>query len=383
MPLTVRISRRAICRVPSPWSGIRCAWAIATLVIYKQVYPPDLSGSSLTLYAIRFLSLCMGAVTVGAVVRAARVVRPGRIDVAVLAGALTAFNPQFLFISASVSNDNLVNMLAALITWQLLLMLREGFVTRRSVMLALLIALAALTKLSGLAVGAVVGLAAIWIVMRGRDWCGFVLLCGTTLVFTLVIAGWWYVRNLTLYGELLGTSTMLAYFGRRSTTLGRLILEEFEGLRISYWAVFGAFNIVVDGLFYRVMDGLGLLGAGGFIVFIRRQRRSRDDMTAVVCLSVLLALGAAMLMWWSTQTWASTGRLLFPYITSISVLLALGLNALRIPDLVGGAADVGFQHCLALRLYLAELRSSTGRGGAAGVGVGRRCALGGYALDRL
>ncbi len=96
------------------------------LVIYQQVYPPDLRGSSLALYVIRALSLVMGAVTVAAVYRAAQVVMPGRGDVALLAGALTAFNPQFLFISASVSNDSLINMLAALIAWQLLLMLRAA-----------------------------------------------------------------------------------------------------------------------------------------------------------------------------------------------------------------------------------------------------------------
>ena len=41
-----------------------------------------------------------------------------------------------------------------------------------------------------------------------------------------------------------------------------------------------------------------------------------------------------MLFWWSLQTWASTGRLLFPYITSISLLLALGVSAWRIPPLL-------------------------------------------------
>ena len=327
------------------------------LVIYKQVYPPDLSGSSLALYAIRLLSLGMGAVTVGAVVQSARALAPGRRGVWLLAGALTAFNPQFLFISASVSNDNLVNMLAALLAWQMLLMLRDGFRTRRSLLLALFIALAALTKLSGLVVGAIVGLAALWVLYRGRDWRGFAILCGAAVAFTLVIVGWWYIRNLQLYGELLGTATMLDNFGRRSISPGRLFLEEFEGLRVSYWAVFGAFNIVADEVFYRAMDGLTLIGAGGFVVFLaktvggdssptpkpsaikreglfspqRHRERRGDLLEGVGFLGVMLALGAGMLLWWSMQTWASTGRLLFPYITSASLLLALGVRALRIP----------------------------------------------------
>ena len=304
------------------------------LVIYKQPYPPDLHGSSLALYVIRALTLGMGALTVWAVYQSARVVLPDERGVAVLAASITAFNPQFLFISASASNDTLVNMLAALIAWRMLIMLRDGFETRRSLLLALLIALAALTKLSGLVVGAVVAAAAAWVLWRGRDWRGFAILCGATICLTLVIAGWWYLRNLTLYGEPFGTSAMLDFFGRRSTTVERLFREEFHGLRVSYWAVFGAFNTVAHNLFYQVMDALTLLGAGGLLLFAARNRRSANTMTALAFLALLLALGAGSLIAWSLQTWASTGRLLFPYITSASLLLALGIHALRIPKLL-------------------------------------------------
>ena len=104
--------------LPSPFTaiGVPARWGNRNLLIYKQVYPPDLSGSSLALYAIRFLSLCMGAGAVAAVYQAARTAMPGQAGLALLAAALTAFNPQFLFISASVSNDALINLLAALLS---------------------------------------------------------------------------------------------------------------------------------------------------------------------------------------------------------------------------------------------------------------------------
>lgn len=319
--------------LPSPFTviGDPSGRGNRNLVIYKQPYPPDLNGASLALYAIRLLSLGMGAVTVWAVCQSARVLMPGERGFALLAGALTAFNPQFLFISASVSNDTLVNMLAALIAWRMLVMLRDGFEARRSLMLALLIALASLAKLSGLVVGAVVALAAFWLLIRTRDRRGFLQLAGMTLVAWLIIALWWYGRNLSLYGELFGTSTMLDYFGRRSITLGQLIAEEFQGLRVSYWAVFGAFNIVAHELFYLLMDAVALIGGLGLVVFLARQRHSPQAVAAVGFLALLLALGGGALIAWSLNTWASTGRLLFPYITSASLLLALGIQAFRIP----------------------------------------------------
>ena len=339
--------------LPSPFTviGDTSGYGNRNLVIYKQPYPPDLHGSSLALYAIRSLTLGMGALTVWAVYQSARVVVPAEPGVAVLAASLTAFNPQFLFISASVSNDTLVNMLAALIAWRTLILLRDGFDTRRDMALALLIALASLTKLSGLVLGGAVTLAAIWLLLRRRDLRGFLRLAGMMLIAWLLIALWWYARNLTLYGEPFGTSAMLDFFGRRSTTVGRLFSDEFHGLRVSYWAVFGAFNTVAHNLFYQMMDGLTLLGAGGLLLFAARNRRAANTMTALAFLALLLALGAGSLIAWSLQTWASTGRLLFPYITSASLLLALGIHALRIPKLLIIAPLLAFS-LLAPFLYI-------------------------------
>ena len=304
------------------------------LVNYRQPYPPDLQGTSLALYAMRLVTLGMATVTVAAVYGSARTVMPARTGFILIASALAAFNPQFLFISTSVSNDNLVSMLAALVSWQALLMLRDGFETRRSVTLAILIGLATLSKLSGLVSAPAVLLASLWLLRRTRDWRGFLFLIGSIGFACLLINGWWFIRNLELYGELFGTSTMLDNFGRRTTTVPRLFLEEFEGLRVSYWGLLGAFSIYTHSIYYTLMDLLSLAGAGGLIVFLAKKRREPALLSALGFLCVTLLFGAAMLTWWSLQTTASTGRLLFPYITSISILLALGLHAWRIPALV-------------------------------------------------
>ena len=303
-------------------------------IFYRQPYPPHLSGTSLTLYVIRLLTLGMSTVTVYAVYRSAQAIIPQSVGFAVLATALTAFNPQFLFISTSVSNDNLVTMLASLIIWQTLIMLREGFQTRRSLLLALLGALAALAKLNGLVMLSMVALAGIWLAWRTRDIRGLMTLGGAMLGFWLVIAGWWYLRNFMLYGELFGTATMLDFYGRRHTALQTLLLEEFEGFRISYWGLFGGFSILTHETHYRMMDALGLVSAAGLPVFLAKNRKKPLALTAFGFLGILIAIGSAMLFWWTLQTTASTGRLLFPYIASISILMAMGLSALRIPTLL-------------------------------------------------
>ena len=312
-------------------------------IFYRQPYPPNLhQGTSLALYVIRLVALGMGTVTVAAVYQSARMIVPRPVGFAVLASALTAFNPQFIFISASVSNDSLVTMLAALITWQMLVMLREGFHTKRSLSLAILITLASLTKLSGLVYGAIVLVAGLWIFIRSRDRRGFGILLGSVLVIWLVMAGWWFLRNFSLYQEPFGMATMLDFVGRRHTTIPQLFSGEFQGLRVSFWGLFGAFSILTHDIHYQLMDALTVISAAGFFVFAAKHRRDNFVLTAICFLVIMFIVASATLVWWSLQTTASTGRLLFPYITSISLLMTMGLVALRIPPILVGLPMLAF-----------------------------------------
>lgn len=300
-------------------------------VFYRQPHPPNLKGTSLALTIIRLLTLSMSAVTVYAVYQSARTIQPRSTGFALLATALAAFNPQFLFVSSSVSNDNLVTMLVSLITWQTLLMLREGFETRRSLLISLLIALASLSKLSGLAPILAVGAAALFTARRKADRRGFVVLAGSMLLFWLVIASWWYLRNIMLYGELFGTNALIDHYGGRNASLTQLLTAESAGFRYSYWGLFGWFSIFISRLHYQAMDILSIVAVGGLVIHLLRIRHDRFAIGAFMTLSLLAALGAASLIWYSLQTTASQGRLLFPTIAAISLLLAMGVCAIRLP----------------------------------------------------
>lgn len=300
-------------------------------IFYRQPYPPNLVGTSLALYLIRLASLAMGTVTIFAIYQAASSLAPASKGLAVLAASFAAFNPQFLFVSSSISNDNLVTMLAALTTWQMILMLREGFQRKRSIGIGLLIALASLAKLSGLILGLAVVLCGLFIAWREQDRRGLRVLLGAITLFWLVVAGWWYLRNITLYGELFGTGALIEHFGGRNANLHQLITEEIEGFRISYWGLFGWFSIFTAPLHYLAMDILTALALVGLAIHLLRNRHDRFALSACAALSLLIAAGGAALIWYSLQTPSSQGRLMFPYIAAISLLLALGIAALKLP----------------------------------------------------
>jgi uncharacterized membrane protein len=303
------------------------------MVLHDDPYPPRLSGTVLALFMGRVFSILCGAVTVFAVYQCGRALAPDRASVALMAAGLTAFNPQFLFISASLNNDNLVTALNSLIIWQLLLILRDGLNDRRSLLIALLIPLASLSKLSGLILVPVLALAGLFLAYRRRQYREQLIHGGLKAGLWAMIAGWWYVRNLLLYNDFTGMQTMLDIFGRRpAPPLPDLIRSEAEGLRMSYWGIFGWFNVFTYQAFYRVMDFVALLGLVGLTVGAFRMRR--DRLLTIVFLALIVALALISLISWTSQTAASQGRLLFPFIAAISCLLAYGLDRLRIPALL-------------------------------------------------
>lgn len=289
-------------------------------------------GTVLAVYLGRLLSIVLGGVTLGAVYASARVFVPERPAVAVLAAGLTAFNPMFLFISASVNNDNLVTALNSLLLWQMLLMLRDGLSARRSALTALLLALTSLAKLSGLVIVPAIALASLYAAARRKDWRGLLTLWLLMGSVWAVVAGWWYIRNITLYGELFGTYTMATVAGPRAEpfTLATM-LEEFEGFRVAYWGWFGAVNIIAAPAYYVVMDLVTAVGIFGLGVHVWRRRTDRDHLVRTGLLALPLLIGTAAVIMWTAQTYASQGRLLFPYIVATSVLLAVGLTELRLP----------------------------------------------------
>jgi hypothetical protein len=320
-------------REPNPHvqAGVPGSYGNKNLVLHEVTRPP-LSGTPLAVYTLRLLGLLMGGVTVWAVYHCGKLISPQRPVVGIVAAVLSAFNPMFLFISASVNNDNLVIMLNSLAIWLALVTMREGFELKRSIAIAVLIALASITKLSALVLIPVIVLGALWVARRGKDWQGFATLIVAMVVAWAVIAGWWYFRNVYLYGELFGTFTMAQVAGVREDpfTFGTA-LSEFQGFRLSYWGVFGAFNIQTTALFYALADFMAFVSIFGVLFLLAQLASVRDfsfarrELTLLLFVLGIAILGLIAFFNWTRLTYATQGRLLFPFMGAISPLLAVGL----------------------------------------------------------
>lgn len=288
-------------------------------------------GTAFVVLLIRLIGLALGIVTIYAVYEIGTFIAPQRPTVAYVSAAFTGLNPMFIFVSASVNNDVLAMTLNSVAILLLLRVMRDGFSSRYSVLIAVLLALTMLTKMTSIVLLPVFIVAGYFIYRKNSDRSGFGLYLGAIVAFVLIIAGWWYVRNIQLYGELFGIFTMANIAGPRGVTfnLGTL-LAEYQQFRMSYWGLFGAMNIQISPLFYLLVDLVTFFSILGFIFLIMQLLAIRDfayaryELANLTVILVIFLVGWAGVFYWTTLTDASHGRVLFPLIATISPIIAVG-----------------------------------------------------------
>jgi hypothetical protein len=280
----------------------------------------------LAAHLARWLSLTLSLLTIFFTYQLALAIFPGRAMLSLLAASFVAFIPQVLFVNASVNNDNLLMALSTAGLWLSVNLMQPkviGFVWKAA-LLGLLLGLAALTKVSGLVLWPVAAAAVTWGAWRGRDWERFVIGGLLIAALALLVCGWWYWRNQQLYGEWLGLNTMIAVAGPRvpPITLSQLILEEWYGFFLSFWAVFGVFTILPAGWVFGFYGLLTLWAILGIWVGTRHPPRLKPELALISLFSLLTLIGVVN---WTRQTPASQGRLMFGAIGPLAILLAAGI----------------------------------------------------------
>ena len=316
-------------RNPHAQIGIPLAEGNKNMIIHTAQESFPYRGTTLAVHIIRFLSVLMGAATVLLTYLISLELFPSQRSLAMGAAAINALNPMFIFITGSVSNDNLVVPLSSL-ALLLILRLMKGPTSRR-ILLALgsIIGLAAITKISALGLVPLTFLALGYLAFQQRSLSSFFKDCLLVSVPILILASWWYARNWVLYRDPLGVSVMVAVAGPRlrQPSLARL-LGEFQGFKMAYWEVFGGFNILADRGVYALFDILGLLALMGLIMATIKgvMKRSWERTPSLLLLGLWVVILLIGLVRWTQMTKASSGRLLFPGISALSLFLALGLE---------------------------------------------------------
>ncbi len=301
-----------------PWSPTITAWHLA-----------------------RFISTLFATVALVGIAGAARALAPPaqRDLLPLLVVLLVVAIPQYSFTAALVTNDTLLAALAALVVWRALTLAPPTAPRRQYQQVALLgglVGLALLTKLSGLVLVPFV----VWAVWRVSPTLAHaarrVLLCGAVAA---AVAGWWFLRNLTLTGDILGLGAFSATYATQpfvwhDPTAWAAALWQ---LYASSLAFFGWLTLPAP-LVVGLCSLLLLLAGGGLLWRLRGVRWQpavlRSPWVGLAGLAALagvwvtsFALVAGLVAW--------QGRLLLPALPAL-LLLAAGLAAL--PALRGWVA---------------------------------------------
>ncbi|MBI3741208.1 MAG: glycosyltransferase family 39 protein, partial [Chloroflexi bacterium] len=289
---------------PHAQIGIPLLFGNKNLVVHTSAENFPWQGTTLAVHLIRFLSIIFSAFTVlftyllaleignGFVIASetkqsssfkgiASLPSVARNDVetktlAATAAAFVAFNPMFVFISASVNNDSLATMLATLALLALTRLITRPVSRARFIFLGVALGLAVLTKVSNLGLLIVAGIVFTMslreaFVAVASDLCvakqspksnseiasppmaarndaihgitaspRLLVSAFVAAALVIVIAFWWYARNWILYGDPLAFNVWLAIAGARPQPFALTdLLKEFQGLRISFWGNFG------------------------------------------------------------------------------------------------------------------------------------------------
>ncbi len=317
---------------------------------------------SLAARLARWLSLLAGLTTIVLTYLLAQLVYVGQTSVCpaqsenrnylpVLTAAFVAFIPQFIHVSTAISNDGLSAILATAALVILALVIKHGNSPRYAIALGVILGLAAITKLSLLyllpltlfvylfdfrmAISPPRNLA----ISQSRNLALRLSLIPPILF--ILIAGWWYWRNWQLYGDFSALSAHLLYRGgplNPTPTLAQLWQTELTGLEISFWAAFGAGQILLEPTLYTALRWVRYLASFGLIIGILRGKRFSHCLPSplegegsgvrvgilILLISWVLIIFIALLRWMQI-TPASWGRLLYPALPAIGILVVWGL----------------------------------------------------------
>ncbi len=284
---------------------------------------------------VRLLSIILGALSILVIYLAVSRAFPDDPRLGIAAAGFTALLPTHVMLSSSVSNDILVELVFGLVLLVMTGLLRDGITPRRSIALGVVLGLGILTKTTCLILFPVALLAYIMCAKHAGIRNAFVHFL-VALVTSLVIGGWWLVRNQMLYGDPLAASQFAQAFAHtakpeywlsRGITLPSYVLFVIAWTFCSFWGVFGHMKVFMPAWAYV---GLGVAALAPILGTLIGLRRPKDDQqrAVIVLYNILLLLVVLAFIGFNLKYFQAQGRYLYPAILPIAAYWSLGIRRL-------------------------------------------------------
>jgi 4-amino-4-deoxy-L-arabinose transferase-like glycosyltransferase len=299
-------------------------------------------GEALAVRLIRALNVLIGAGVVWLTWRAGRTIWPKKPAMALGAAGLVAFNPMFLYMSASINNDIIAAFSGAAVTLASVRLLADpaGLNRRWGVTFGALYGLALMSKFNLAFVLILIVGVLTWVAWQRRQWRLWLEVNGMMALVTAVLAGWWFLRNYILYGDPTGFRVVTELWGVRNPwdSVG-LALHELPYVWTSLWGRFGFGQIPLPDTVYTVLFWVSLASLAGLIVppLVRRRLPPEWQFQLFLLANVLLVFGV-LFVYMLVSPAGPMGRFFFPALAAFALLLFSGLA-----QLAGGRTADNYQ----------------------------------------
>ena len=297
-------------------------------------------GTLLALHLGRLVSVLISTASLLLTYALVRLLAPTDDSVALTATAIQAFAPQYVFLSAVMTNDILLVAIETALLYLALRLIREGPTPKLAFLLGLTAALSLLTKYLALAVIPIAVLAFAWGAWRHRQQPGQKQHLGrSTLAFLLPVAApslLWIGRNLVYTGMALPrdpqaqTVLLSGLQSANGLSLDWLAIPPalYYGFQ-TYWASFGWGNIGAPHWVYIVWLALVIGGGVGTLWWIARDSaRSLRPLIVVTLLFVLAVVTLPLLRELLHESSFLRGRYILSTLPIIAWVLAQGWRQL-------------------------------------------------------
>lgn len=254
--------------------------------------------------------------------------------VGVAASVIPLTIPQLAHIGGSVNNDNLLVLFGAVLTWLVARVMGGDVSTRTAVLIGVTGALALLTKGFALFIPPWIVVAYLVAARRAPERRAVLARGALSVGSMVVLGGWWWVRNLVVFGTLQPSVMVDAIVPRTSPDFvpqpGWWMTRFGAFMTQRTWGSFGWLEVELPLGAIGVATAVVLFGV--VVALVRRDREGLRGPIVVLLLPTVMLLAIVAVLGWrayllSGKTPGLQGRYLFAGLVGLAVAVGQGLTA--------------------------------------------------------